>query len=296
MGNPRSDLLCGGSVAVMVLLTGAVVWFLVNYRRRGGVRSAPTGQLYWLTAVATFVPPTIALGFLFRTGDDASGARAPATEGATQIRVHARKWSWEFEYPSGERFPGELTLEKGRTYTLILNSEDVAHSFFIPEFRIRGQIVPGRDSFVRFTPTVVGSAQVLCTEFCGTSHSGMVASVRIVEPDEYRRLEETTCKLPSLPWGEKMFVKNGCPICHGVGGSGLIAGAESPGPRLVGIHGTLRPLTTGASVVADERYLRESILRPNAQVVAGFVTLQMPAYALRDDQLDAIVAYVAALK
>ncbi len=247
-------------------------------------------------AVAMLVPPTTALGFLLHTGDDASGASATATEGATQIRVHARNWSWEFEYPSGERYPAELTLEKGRPYTLILDSEDVAHSFFTPEFRIKRQIVPGRDSFVRFTPTVVGQAQVLCTEFCGTSHSGMVASVKIVESDEYRTFEQTTRELPSPQWGEYIFAKNACPTCHGAGGSGLIAGAESPGPRLVGIYGTMRPLTTGASVVADERYLRESSLRPNAQVVAGFVTLQMPAYALKEDQLDSIVAYVAALK
>jgi len=249
------NLVCGCSIAVMVLLTGTVLCLFVNYRRRRGVRSAPTGRLHWLVAVAMLVPSTIALGFLFRAGDPGDDdASATATEGATPIRVHARNWSWEFEYPSGDRIPGELTLEKGRPYTLILNSEDVVHSFFIPEFRIKRQIVPGHDSFVRFTPTALGRAQVLCTEFCGNGHSGMFASVRIVEPDEYRRFEQMTCTLPLLPsplWGEKVFVKNACPVCHGVGGSGLIDGAETPGPRLAGIYGTMRLLSTGVSVVAD---------------------------------------------
>jgi cytochrome c oxidase subunit 2 len=141
----------------------------------------------------------------------------------------------------------------------------------------------------------------------------MLASVKVVTPAEYKEFEKTlgkcndpdpkVCKLgpdgkletPAL-WGEKLFVKNNCPTCHGAGGTGLIAGSKSPGPRLAGIYSTMQPMSTGPAVMADENYIRESILKPNAKIVQGYTTVQMPTFVMKDDQLDAVIAYVKSLK
>jgi len=178
----------------------------------------------------------------------------------------------------------------------------VLHSFFIPEFRMKRDAVPGQYSCIQFTPTVAGDAHVFCAEYCGTSHSGMLAAVKILPPKEYQEFVKTLGKCTGTPeecqpakWGERLFVKNACPTCHGAGRSGEIGGSKSPGPKLAGIFGHDVALTTG-SVTADENYIRESILRPNAKIVAGYTTVAMPAFVMKDDQLDAVIAYVKSLK
>jgi cytochrome c oxidase subunit II len=300
------------SVVFTAVITFLVLYFVVKYKRRPGVKSEPTGHFNRLEIFWT-VTPTIFIGVLFHVGFSSYIKNATAAEGATEIRVRAKKWSWEFEYPSGDRMPGELVLEQGRPYKMIISSDDVLHSFFIPEFRLKRDAVPGQYSFIQFTPTVTGPAQVFCAEYCGTSHSGMLATVKVVTPAEYKEFEKTLgkctdpdpkiCKrgpdgkleTPAL-WGEKLFVKNNCPTCHGVAGTGQIGGSKSPGPKLAGIYNTMQPMAAGAGVMADENYIRESILRPNAKIVAGYTTVQMPAFVMKDDQLDAVIAYVKSLK
>jgi cytochrome c oxidase subunit 2 len=292
------------SVVFTVVITVLMLYFVVKYKRKPGVRPEPTGHFNRLEIFWT-VTPTIFIGVLFHVGFSSYIKNATAAEGATEIRVRGKKWSWEFEYPSGDRLPGELVLEQGRPYKMIISSEDVLHSFFIPEFRLKRDAVPGQYSFIQFTPTVTGPAQVFCAEYCGTSHSGMLATVKVVTPAEYKEFEKSlgkcndpdpeVCKVPAR-WGEKLFVKNACTACHGPGGTGMIAGSKSPGPKLAGIYNTMQPLAVGAPVMADDNYIRESILRPNAKIVAGYTTVQMPAFVLKDDQLDAVIAYVKSLK
>ncbi len=291
------------SVVFFVLITVATMYFVVKYRRRVGLKSEPTGhfnrlEIFWS------VTPVIFCAVLFHVGFHTYIQNATAAEGATEIRVRAKKWNWEFEYPSGDRAPGELTLEVGRPYKMIISSEDVLHSFFIPEFRLKRDAVPGQYSFIAFTPTVVGNAQVFCAEYCGTSHSGMLATVKILSREDYKKFESEfgkcplgaeLCKNPAN-WGKELFVKNACTTCHGPEGAGLIAGTKSPGPKLAGIYNTMQSMTTGPGIMADENYIRESILRPNAHIVQGYTTVQMPAFVMKDDQLDAIIAYLKSLK
>lgn len=289
------------SVVFTVLVTVFMLYFVAKYKRVKGVKSEPTGHFNRLEIFWT-VTPTLFIGFLFHAGYASYIRNATAAEGATEIRVRAKKWSWEFEYPSGDRVPGELTLEKGRPYKMILSSDDVIHSFFIPEFRIKRDAVPGQYSFIQFTPTVTGEAHVFCAEFCGTSHSGMLASVKILEPNDYKKFVATMGACVGTPeecepakWGEKLFVKNACTACHGAGGTGEIGGGKTPGPKLAGLFGRMEN-TTGGPVMADENYIRESILRPNAKIVAGYTTVQMPAFVMKDNQLDAVIAYLKSLK
>src|SRR4029079_9841798 len=165
--------------------TAALLFFVAKYKRRKGVASEPTGPFMKLELFWT-ITPTIFIFFLCRAGLVGSIRNATAAEGATEIRVRAKKWSWEFEYPSGDRDPGELTLALGRRDKIIGSSDDVLHSFYIPEFRMKRDAVPGQYSFIQFTPTKAGDAHVFCAEYCGTSHSAMLATVKVLPPAEYK--------------------------------------------------------------------------------------------------------------
>lgn len=290
------------SVAFAGVVTALTLYFIVKYRRRAGVKAEPTGHFNRLEVFWT-VTPTIFIGVLFHVGFSAYIKNATAAEGATEIRVRGKKWSWEFEYPTGDRMPGELVLQQGQPYKMIISSDDVLHSFFIPEFRLKRDAVPGQYSFIAFTPTVVGPAHVFCAEYCGTSHSGMLATVKVLPPNEYQEFVKTLGKCTGTPeecvpekWGESLFTKNACTTCHGAGGSGTLGGSKSPGPKLAGIYNKPQAIVGGPAVTADENYIRESILRPNAKIVEGYTTVQMPTFVMKDDQLDAIIAYLKSLK
>jgi cytochrome c oxidase subunit II len=296
------------SVVFTVVITVAMLYFVVKYKRRKGVASEPTGHFMKLELFWT-ITPTIFIVFLFHAGFTGYIRNATAAEGATEIRVRAKKWSWEFEYPSGDRVAGMdpgLHLEVGRPYKMIISSDDVLHSFYIPEFRMKRDAVPGQYSFIAFTPTVVGDAHVFCAEYCGTSHSGMLAKVHVDTPEQYKKFIDTLGKCVEkepgdcvpAKWGERLFNANQCPTCHGPGGSGQIAGSKSPGPRLAGLYMKSggEQMSTGQMVTPDENYIRESILRPNAKTVMGYTTVTMPAFVFKDDQLDAIIAYIKSLK
>jgi cytochrome c oxidase subunit 2 len=297
------DFIFWFSVVFTVAVTGALLYFVAKYRRRPGVKSEPTGHFMKLELFWT-ITPTIFIFFLFHAGFVGYIRNATAAEGATEIRVRAKKWSWEFEYPTGDREPSELTLELNRPYKMIISSEDVLHSFYIPEFRMKRDAVPGQYSFIQFTPTVAGDAHVFCAEYCGTSHSGMLASVKVLPPDQYKEWEKHLGSCQGTPeqcapaaWGATLFQKNGCPTCHGPGGVGEINGSKSPGPRLVGLYMKAGgEMTTTGAVTPDENYIRESVLRPQAKITAGYTTVQMPPFVMKDAQLDAIIAYVKSLK
>jgi cytochrome c oxidase subunit II len=297
------DFIFWFSVVFTVAITAALLYFVAKYKRKPGVKSEPTGHFMKLELFWT-ITPTIFIFFLFHAGFVGYIRNATAAEGATEIRVYGEKWSWKFGYPSGDVEPGELTLEKGRPYKMIISSADVLHSFYIPEFRMKRDAVPGQYSFIQFTPTKAGDAHVFCAEYCGTSHSGMLATVKVLEPAEYKEWEKKLGGCPhgtdeakcGAKWGGELFVKNNCPTCHGDGGSGVVNGSKSPGPKLAGLFGHQENTTTGP-VNVDENYIRESILRPNAKIVAGYTTIAMPPFSMmKDPQIDAIIAYIKSIK
>lgn len=297
------NFIFGFSVFFTAVITILTVFFIRKYRRRAGVRAEPTGHFNRLEIIWT-VTPTIFIGFLFHMGFSAYIRNATAAEGAREVRVRAKKWSWEFEYldQAGRREPAELVLELGKPYKMIISSEDVLHSFYIPEFRLKRDAVPGQYSFIQFTPTVAGHANVFCAEFCGTSHSGMLATVKVLPPDEYKAWAAKGSECVGTPeectpvkWGEKLFTQNGCTACHGAGGIGLIGSTKSPGPKLVGIFDTMQALEGQPDVKVDENFYRESILRPNAKIAKGYPAA-MPPFTMDDKKLDAIIAYLKSLK
>ena len=289
------------SLIFLVAITGAMLYFIVKYKRRKGARAERTKDLTKLEIFWT-VTPLIFLVVLFHISFEAYIKNATAAEGAMEIRVRAKKWSWEFEYPSGSREAKELYLPVNKPVKFVISSDDVIHSFFVREFRIKRDAVPGLYSTLSAKPTELGDAQVFCAEFCGTSHSDMLATVHVVTEEQFKKHLDDMDKMPevcgdtgSQPctpplWGRTLFVKNGCPTCHSIDGT------KGNAPSLKGVFGSMQPLQTGNEVMADENYVRESILRPQAKIVRGFTNVQMPTFVFKDPQVDALIAYVKSLK
>jgi cytochrome c oxidase subunit 2 len=284
-----------------VVITVSMLYFVFKYRRKKGVRPERTKDMTKLELFWT-ITPLVFIVVLFHIGFETYIKNATAAEGAMEIRVRAKKWSWEFEYPTGSREAKELYLPVNKPVKFIISSDDVLHSFFIREFRWKRDAVPGLYSTMAATPTELGDAQVFCAEYCGTSHSDMLATVHIVTEEQFKKHLEEMDKMPEkcgdkgdepctpALWGRQLFVKNGCPTCHTVDGS------KGNGPSLKGVFGTMQPLQTGTDVMADENYVRESVLRPQAKIVRGFTNVQMPTFVFKDPQVDAIIAYLKTLK
>lgn len=291
------------SVVFFVGIVACMVWFAWRYRRRRGVRSKPPGHHNALELFWTF-SPLIILAYMFHMGFSGFMTMAIPPENAVNIRVRAYKWRWEFEQPNGMK-DGQLRVPVNTPVRLIMSSvptgpslEDAAvlHSFFVPAFRIKRDVVPGMYTSVWFEATRTGEFQIYCTEYCGTGHSRMLSNVIVMKRDAYQEYIEVG---PSCPeeiqedwqWGEQLFASNGCAACHNVDS----ALGDSVGPNLANVAGTAQPLEDGTEHVADMEYLRRSIVEPQADIVRGFTSAAMPAFELQERQLDALVSYLAHL-
>jgi cytochrome c oxidase subunit 2 len=210
---------------------------------------------------------------------------------AIEVRVTAFKWGWEFQYPRhGLSFP-YLTVPLNKPVKLIMSSKDVIHSFFVPAFRIKKDAVPGRYNVAWFRATKLGSYHIFCAEYCGTEHARMGGSVIVMEPEAYQTwLAGGPPPESPVKAGEKLFTELNCITCHRPDSAGR-------GPLLTGVFGRRVQLASGDSVVADEAYLRESIVNPAAKVVAGYQPV-MPTFQgqVSEEQLIALVAYIQSLQ
>lgn len=288
------------SVVFFVAVVGAMLYFVVKYRRREGVAPKPTGHNTPLEVFWTFTP-LVLLWFLFAWGFDSYVKAAVAPKDAIDIRVRGAQWNWEFEYPSGATEGNEVWVPVGEPVRLVMSSKDVLHSFFVPAFRVKKDVVPGMYTTMWFEATQTGDVQIYCTEYCGApegggnvGHSAMLGKIRVVTKDEYeshvRSLDSVPDGMSPAEYGEQLYVSNGCNACHKVDGETM-----QPAPNWVGLWGKQRAFADGTSAVADENYIRTSILQPQAKVVEGYANVVMPPYALRDFQIDSIIAYIKQL-
>jgi len=213
-----------------------------------------------------------------------------STQPALKVAVTGKKWSWWFDHPEGKGAP-ELHLVANRPAELVLSATDVIHSLYVPEFRLKQDAVPGRFTRMRFTPNVPGTYPILCTEYCGTDHSRMLSTV-VVHPDQAsydawaKEGMEPDASLVEV--GKKVFAQRGCVACHSLDGTRRV------GPSLKGLWGHETKLADGSTVKVDEEYVRESLVKPGAKVVAGFPNV-MPPSALPERDLQALVAYFQSL-
>jgi cytochrome c oxidase subunit 2 len=215
---------------------------------------------------------------------------------ALVIKVKAQQFVWTFEYPEYGIISKELHLPVNQQVVLKMESADVIHSFWVPEFRVKQDVVPGRVTEYRITPTLIGNYKVRCSELCGAAHYSMEGPVIVDSQADYTAwisgqaaIAAEAAKSPEGQ-GQLLTVRNGCIGCHS------IDGAKMTGPTWFGLHGSQVELADGTTVVADDAYLAESILDPKAKEVAGFSPTVMPAYALSETEISNIIAYLKTLK
>jgi cytochrome c oxidase subunit 2 len=210
--------------------------------------------------------------------------------GATDIYVVGKQWMWKIQHQEGQREINELHVPVDRDIKLIMTSQDVIHSFFIPAFRIKQDVIPGRYTTLWFRATTPGTYHLFCAQFCGTDHSGMIGQVVVMNPADYQTWMSGGTVSGSLAQnGETLFEQLGCSTCHRFD-------IQGRGPNLKGIFGNPVQLQDGRTVQADDNYVRESVLNPTAKVVSGFQPI-MPSFQgqVSEEQLNALVAYVKSL-
>jgi len=217
-------------------------------------------------------------------------AEARPPRDSLEIYVVAKQWMWKIQHQDGQREINALHVPVDRDVRLTMISQDVIHSFFVPEFRVKQDVLPGRYTTLWFRATKAGRFHLFCAEFCGTQHSGMIGEVVVLEPAQYEAWLSGGGEMGSFAaTGQALFQQLGCATCHRFDTQGR-------GPNLQGVYGKPVRLEDGRTVIADDAYIRESVLNPGAKVVAGFKN-DMPAFQniVSEDQLLALIAYVKSL-
>ena len=279
-------LLCGTVAAVLCLL---VVVFAVRYRRGARVDRTPPRELKGLEIAWAGVPLLIFLGLFGWAAHDFITLYQPPRD-ALPVTVVGKQWMWKVQHRDGRREINELHVPLGEPVVVTLASEDVIHSFYVPAFRLKQDVVPGRYTRLWFTATQLGEFPLFCSEFCGSQHSLMTGRVVVMSPADYARwLDGGPAQPPLAQYGFALFRQLGCSGCHD-------ARSTVHAPLLDGLPGRVVHLQDGRSVVADDDYLRDAILRPGRDVVAGFEPV-MPVYAdqVSEQDLDALIAYLHSL-
>ena len=270
---------------------------LIVFRRKKGDTTDAThveGNTN-LEIIWTIVPLFLVMAFAYLgAGNLAEIQRADPN--AMVVRVTAQQWSWSFEYPEFGVTSTELHVPVDRQILLQMTSRDVIHSFWVPEFRPKQDLVPGRITQLRVTPTKIGNYKVRCAEICGTSHAYMEQPVIVSNQADFDgwmaeevKKAEAAAATPEGR-GQALVSASGCAACHSING------AVGIGPTWYGLFGSQVPISGDGTVTADEAYIHESIKAPQAKIVAGFENQLMPTYGFNDDQINDIVAYIKTLK
>jgi cytochrome c oxidase subunit 2 len=283
---------------LFALIVVPILYSLVVFRRKKGdttdaehIEGNTTLEITW-----TVIPLITVLVFAYM-GAYSLGVTRRVDPQAMVINVTASQWNWSFEYPDYGFTSDKLYLPLNQQVVLKMQSKDVIHSFWVPEFRIKQDVVPGRTTEYRITPDLIGSYQVRCSELCGTRHAYMESPVIVVSQADFTawvtEQQAVAAKAGQTPEGRgELLVKNsGCFGCHTIDGSKLV------GPTWLGLFGSKVKLSDGSVVTADETYIKNSILNPSLQIVAGFeTTSHMPPFPFTDQQIADIIAYLQTLK
>lgn len=293
--------LTGLSLFFFVLVVGLMLYFVVAYRKREGGKSSTIEGHVPLEIMWTAIP-TVLVMIIFVWGWAVYKDMVRAPTNALEIRVVGKQWSWAFQYEDGRTTSNALYVPVNKPVRLVLSSQDVIHGFFIPNFRVKKDVVPGMYTYINFEANVPGKHQVFCTEYCGTAHSGMLADLYVLTDEEWSRFQRG--KTPEMAhggveiqsrtlaeMGKDLSHSKGCVACHSADGAAKI------GPSYKGLFMSKRRVEGGDVVRADENYIRESIEKPMARVVEGF-TPTMPTYVgqVSEEEMNALVAYIKSLQ
>jgi cytochrome c oxidase subunit 2 len=273
-----------------LLIATLIAVFAVRYRRRhrDEIGTAIHGSLA-LELTWTIIPFFIVM-VMFGWGAKVFFELYRPPAGAMDVYVVGKQWMWKIQHMDGQREINELHVPVGRPVKLTMGSEDVIHSFYIPAFRVKADVIPGRYNTLWFTATKAGRYHLFCAEYCGTKHSGMIGSVIAMEPADFQAwLSGGRAEDSPVAAGNKLFQDLACSTCHRTDSQGR-------GPMLTNLYGKPVELQSGQRVVADEAYIRESIVNPQAKIVAGFQPV-MPTFQglVTEEQLLQLIAYVRSL-
>ena len=274
-----------------ILIAAMVVVFAVKFRRRSDTEVGhPSHGSLVLELTWTIIPLGIAM-VMFVWGAGVYFKIATPPNDAMEVYVVGKRWMWKAQHVSGQKEINELHVPVGQPVKLIIGSEDVIHSFYIPGFRVKMDAVPGRQTVMWFEATTVGKFHLFCAEYCGMSHSGMIGTVHVMEPTEFQTWlggGKPTGTMAEA--GQKLFSELGCITCH-------TGDSTARGPKLEGVFGTSVALADGTSVIADENYIRESLMTPTAKLVQGFPPL-MPTYQgqVSEEQITQLTEYIKSLR
>ena len=277
------------SIVGLVFVASLIFYFSLRYRRdKNPVATQIEGSTI-LEATWTIIPLALFLvvfvwgGLLyFRIYDPPSNAM--------NIYVVGKQWMWKAEHPGGQHEINALHVPIGQPIQLTMISQDVFHSFSIPDFRVKREVIPGRYSTVWFQATDPGTYHIFCTQYCGTLHSGMIGEVTAMTPTDYKKwLDQSNSGMSLAQNGERLFASMGCNACHS-------GNAAARGPNLAGVYGSKLTLTDGSQVLVNDAYLRDAILNPSQHVTAGFAPI-MPTYQgqISEDGLIDLVEYIKQL-
>lgn len=280
------------SAFFFAVVTLGSLWFAWRYRARNGQMKLTSGITHnnVIETIWTVIP-TILVIIIFLWGWKVFLSLQMAPANAEEISVKAWQWKWQFNYANGAQAE-HLVVPVGKPVRLTMSSNDVLHSLFIPDFRVKMDVVPNRYTTLWFEAKNVGIYDLYCTEYCGLQHSAMLSRVEVKSQGDYEKwLGEQVKDLPPVELGQKTFSQMGCTVCH------IQSGGNGTCPNLTDKFGTSELLADGNTVQIDENYVRESILEPNAKIVKGYEKVPMPAFkgAINDKQLDGLVAYIKSL-
>lgn len=282
------------SVFLFVLVVVAMTFFAIRYRRRGKVTLTSDFVHNTPMEILWSVIPAIPIVVVFVWGSKDFVRLHTMPGNAIEVKVTAQKWFWTFDYPDGANSVNELVVPVSKPIKMTMSSQDVIHSFFVPQFRVKQDVLPNRYTQLWFEPVAIGTFDLYCAEFCGKGHSEMIAKVRVVSDSEFVKWQDAQNKPPEgmglEDYGALLLKQKGCATCHSVDGS------TGTCPTLKGVFGHEVLMTDGKRVLADENYIRESILDPRAKVVNGYQPV-MPTYqgVIKDRHIDAIIAYMKTL-
>ncbi len=281
------------SIVFFAIIVVAMFGFVWKYRQRPGVPAQPSPAHNNLLEIVWSVIPAILVGVIFFWGFVTFLDMRLPPDNSYEIQVTAKKWSWSFTYPNGH-IDNNLHVPVDRPVRLVMSSDDVIHSLYIPAFRLKRDVIPGRYGTTWFEAHTPGDYTLFCTEYCGTQHSTMLARVVVHRSGEFEGWLENAANLLNtmtpVEAGEVLYTRRGCVQCHSIDGSAKV------GPSFKNAYGTQQEMEDGEQVLVDENYLRESILEPQAKVRAGYKPV-MPTYQgqLKDEEILALIAYIKSL-
>src|SRR5580698_2366235 len=276
---------------VGIILVGTLVFgFSIRYRKERHPVAVPIEGSTLLEATWTIIPLALFL-IVFVWGALLYFRIYTPPVNSMNIYVVGKQWMWKAEHPGGQHEINALHVPIGQPVQLTMISQDVFHSFSIPDFRVKREVIPGRYSTVWFQATDPGTYHIFCTQYCGTLHSGMIGEVTAMTPADYKKwLDESTSGMSLAQNGERLFASMGCNACHS-------GNAAARGPNLAGVYGSKLTLTDGSQVLVNDAYLRDAILSPSQHITAGYAPI-MPTYQgqISEDGLIDLVEYIKAMQ